>query len=79
MLGTILKPDAVRFARVLHPEEGDLIVCTVEFEYEGQPEELEIAYQPDGFGSMIVASLNAMGFPEQDTEYIADRILKDLT
>lgn len=78
LIFTILRPEGVRFRRVLHPVHGDVIVQTIEFAYEDEIREAEIAYDPEGFGAMIVASLNALGFPEQDTEYIADRILRDL-
>lgn len=72
-------PSAVRVQRVLHPQEGDVIVTTLEFEFDGELREAEVVYRPVEFGAFLVASCNALGFPDSDTEYIANRIEKDLT
>jgi hypothetical protein len=77
LIFTILRPEEVRVARLLHDEEGDLIVVTVAFEWEGETVEGEIAFEPDGFMSFLVAGLNGLGFGEGDLEYLADRFNKD--
>lgn len=72
-------PSAVRVQRVLHPKEGDVIVTTLEFEYDFETREAEVVYAPVEFGAFLVASLNALGLPEGDLEYLSNRIEKDLT
>jgi hypothetical protein len=72
-------PEAVRVRRVLHPDFGDQIVQTIEFDFEGEAGEGEIAYNPTEFGAFLVAALSALGLPEGDLEYLANRIEKDLT
>lgn len=69
---TIADPDAVRVGRHID-EHGDWIVTTYEFSLQGATEECRIAVAPEQFVAFIVASLNALGFPESDTEYIAAR------
>jgi hypothetical protein len=70
---TIADPAAVRVGRASTEDGRDFIVTTYEFELDGETEEARIAVRPDAFISFIVASLNALGFPESDTEYIAQR------
>lgn len=72
-------PTAVRVQRVLHPDEGDVIVTTLEFDFDEDDLEAEIVYRPVEFGAFLVASLSALGLPEGDLEYLANRIEKDLT
>lgn len=74
---TIL-PEAVRVRRVVHPSAGDRIVTTLEFTYEGEQAEGEVAFTPDQFATFITASLNALGIDGTDLEYISNRILKGL-
>jgi hypothetical protein len=69
---TIADPEAVRVGRHIDAN-GDWIVTTYEFEYDGQPTEAVIAVAPPQFVAFIVAALNALGYPEGDTEYIAAR------
>lgn len=78
-LAFTLIPEAVRVQRVLHPDEGDVIVTTLEYTFEDEACEAEIVYRPVEFGAFLVASLNALGLPEGDLEYLANRIEKDLT
>lgn len=76
-IASVLRPTEVAVRRVDHPKYGDLIAQEIRFEYEGKPVCIEVAYEPDGYMSMIVASLNALGFPQSDLEYLADRFNKD--
>lgn len=69
---TLVDPEAVRVGRVI--DEGiDRIVTTYEVTYEGEPLEVAVAVRPEAFISFIVASLSALGFPEGDCQYIAER------
>ena len=75
-LVTIADPLAVRAGRV---SEGgkDWIVLTFEFEYEYEAQEARIALTPDDFVDLLTAGMLGLGFPESDTDYIADRYKKE--
>jgi hypothetical protein len=75
---TIVDPTAVRAGRVID-ESGDWIVTTYEATFEGEDIEVAIAIEPEQFINFIIASLNALGFPEGDTEYIAARWAREAT
>lgn len=70
---TIADPSAVRAGRV---SDGgrDWIVLTYEFDYEGETVEARVGLTPAGLTAMVVASLNGLGFPESDLEYIVKRL-----
>jgi hypothetical protein len=67
-----LVPEAVRTARY-SDEQGDWIVSTFEVEFEGESVEAQVVLSPDDHVAWIVATLNALGYPEGDCEYIAER------
>lgn len=74
---TILDPSGVRVGRV-EDAGRSWIVTTYEFDLDGEPTEARIVVGPDEFMTFIVASLNALGFPEGDLEYLAARYTKEI-
>ena len=75
-LFTIADPSAVRAGRV--SERGDdWIVLTFEFTYDGEQHEGRIALLPDDFVDLLTAGMLGLGFPQSDTDYIADRYKRE--
>jgi hypothetical protein len=78
----LLDPDDATVVRVEGREFGDgndRILVTWEGRGEGPPWLLRLAIRPDAFMTFVVAVLNALGFPEGDLEYLADRYTKEFS
>lgn len=65
-------PDSVQFKR--GEWEGQAMIF-LEFE-ETNVGKVTLAFQPDGFVSMMMAGLAGLGFTEEDLVYIAERYEK---
>ena len=74
----IVDPTEVKVARCVYPDGTDRIRVTYIATFESEPIEIEVYSPLDDFGSFLVALLNGFGFPTQDLEYVADRIMKIL-
>lgn len=77
---TIVDPLAVRAGRV-HDQGQDWIVLTFEYEhddvnFDAEPE-ARIALKPDDFVDLLTAGMLGLGFPKEDTDYVADRYKRE--
>jgi hypothetical protein len=76
----IVDPLAVRAGRVSDNGQ-DWIVLTFEYEYDDVNFEVEpeaqIALTPDDFVDLLTAGMLGLGFPQSDTDYVAERYKKE--
>lgn len=52
---------------------------TIPDDPETDPVTLIVYHRADEFNSYIVAVLNALGFPESDLEYVAQRLIREVS
>lgn len=79
---TLLDPEDVRVGRV----DGDLFNDGIDrirqeytVQFDGGKVPVVIYSRVDDFHSYVVALLNALGFPDGDLEYVAQRLIKEAT
>lgn len=74
----LLDPDHVDVVRVEGHEfeDGEDRIVTA---FDTDDVQVRVAVHPDAFMSFTVAILNALGFPEGDLEYLADRYMKEVS
>lgn len=72
----LVDPDEVAVRRVPAAtaaiDEYDRFVVT----WEKNGDEFAVALTPSELGSFVTATLSALGFPEGDTTYVAERIIR---